>query len=366
MGAALIFSGCGQKSADLNDGLLTQNDAQAFSENCKVVRLHDSVLKKTNILNIFDCVGWSSEFPEIKKYLQSLNEKDLNIILGPFDKAFFKDISSRDNFLNFIVNNYSREDIRKISKFTKNIFDEKEFARLLLKVVKNSNVSFPTAKTFNSTLKLLRGLTKNNEESRSAFKEVLTKRKSESEEFQLLYENFIDGLGENLITNQKDLLPALPLFMEDGNWLYRFVNKYSTNEVSNLLTYINSDPNLYGQVSFIEDAMKNKKYNCSQFNGVYQIDYNVELRDRLYSLANFGAENFMLDLFELSERFSLFNNICPYDEFNRVSAKVLYHLRSYVLSPGGYEFLNALAKVSGKVKNDYLIFNVLKSDLIFL
>jgi hypothetical protein len=66
---------------------------------------------------------------------------------------------------------------------------------------------------------------------------------------------------------------------------------------------------------------------------------------------------------DLSEKFVLFNNICPYSEFHQKSAKILSDIRSFVINPAGADLLAFISELSAKVENDFYIFETLRGEL---
>ena len=110
---SLLIISCGKDKAKLDNNLVTAHDGITKSNNCEELDLSQNLLKRNTVLNIFGCIGWDKEFPQIYNYLFALDESDFDLIFSPLNEKLFGTNEKRNNFLIFIQNKISKEEISK-------------------------------------------------------------------------------------------------------------------------------------------------------------------------------------------------------------------------------------------------------------
>ncbi len=358
--ATFIFS-CGKRKADLDNSLIRSYDGKTSSASCKNLDLTQDLLKKDSVLKIFGCIGWKDEFPNLYLYLNNLSATEFKLIFEPINNELFGDRNKRNELLNFIQDNVNKSEIKDISEEIRKTLKDETLLNVFSKVSQDVNFELPSKHFITSTIELLKEISKSSNKKKKAIKNSLNKLnsiKTSKKMFDALKLSMID-----LITaHDSKFLKNTKSFIYPNSWPTSFLKKYTTVELYSLITYANKQSGLFNDLSNVQSTISLNLNNCHEFNSVYQLDYQVELDERLRVLASSNKVTFLMDIFELSQRFSLFNNICPYETFNKTSSRVLSHMRNYAVMPGGYEFLKALANTSITEDDLFLIFSMIQSD----
>lgn len=357
----LLFFSCGKESADLDNDLVTSLDGKTTNINCNGLDLSKNLLKKNSVLKIFGCIGWKNEYPRVYGYLNDLSKKDYDLIFSPINDHLFGSLEKRNAFLSFVQSRVSKKEISVVSHEIQKFLNDKIFLNSLTTISQDINFNLPSKNMIDKAIDFFKVISLDTEINRNNIKNSISILESHIEAKEQFTKLEL-SVYEKLVKAKSNFSSLASDFLMPAQWPVNFLDKYQEKDIYKLVTYTENKQNLNEDLSFLDTSFRLNLNNCSEFNSIYYLDYQKELDERLEVLATTNKVTFLMDVFELSERFSLFNNICPYVEFNTSSARVLTHLRNYAVLPGGYEFMKGLAKTSLDNKNPYLIFEIVNSD----
>lgn len=358
---SLVILSCGKDQARLEKNLIETYDGKTTNLECNGLDLNKNLLKKDKVLNIFGCIGWKQEFPLIFNYIKSLDQEDFDLLFSPLNDELFKTSEKRNSFLAFIQEKISKKEISSISKEAREILENTLLIKSLASIVQDVSFLLPSKEVIDDTLNLLSEVSKKSLSKRLSIKKSITNI-SADDISKLKFDSMKLSVAKKVLNLDSNFLIYTRDFLNSHDWSNNFLKTYTASNIYSLVTYPFEHENITTDLDLISSVIKVNINNCSEFNSIYELDYQIELNERLQTLAATNKVSFLMDVFELSQRFSLFNNICPYDEFNKTSSRVLGHMRNYILMPGGYEFLKVLATISNTNTNPYLIFDMVKSD----
>lgn len=356
----LILFSCGKQKAELNSSLVNSYDGKTTSSSCRGLDLTHNILRKESALKIFGCIGWKEEFPALNKYLVDLSDKDFDLIFSPLNKAFFENINKRNEFLKFIQQKVSKQEIKKIGQEIRTLLKDDVLMSTIFKLIQDLNFKLPSKDLFLNLIDLLKAISKTNNQKKHDVIDSIKKIES-IEVGKNIFDNLKLSVLNQVVTPQSKFIGNIKNFLDPNSWPVNFLNKYNSKEIFSLITYASNQRKLNNDLASMQTTIELNLNNCYEFNSVYELSYEAEFEEQLRLLATTNKVTFLMDLFELSERFSLFNNICPYETFNQTSSRVLSHMRDYAIMPGGHELLKALANTSINQNELYLIFDMIKS-----
>ena len=357
LSVVILNISCGKKQAGLNNSVTSGHDGKTTNQSCHGLDLTSNLLTKNTMLKTFECIGWNNEFPNLYQFLQQMEEKEVDLVFGIINERLFSTKSKRDEFLTFVQNQVSQEEVDAISTKLKKLVQSNILNLDLIDLVKREKFELPDNKLIVDVIELLVQVSKKTKLQRQEFNMAL-KKISEQDIARELKISLVD----KAVSKDSMLLKYSSMFIGDSNWIYSYVRNYTTEDIRSLVTYSYLNSNVIKDLSYIENSINLNLNDCSEYSSVFNLNLSMELDERLYVLANSTRTDFLLDVLELSQRFSLFNNICPYGEFNELSSKTLTHLRKYSTMNGGHEFLKKLAQMSLSLKDRYLIFKMIKDE----
>lgn len=354
-----LFS-CGKNKADLNSSLVKAYDGKTSNPSCIGLDLSSDLLTKNTMIKTFECIGWSEEFPKIYNYLMNLTATEVDLVFGPANKTLFSSKSKRDKLLKFVQKEVTHSEIKFFSEKLQSIVGDKLILDELINLMLEQNFKLPSKKLTKELLKFLNVFAKKTQTERELVLKSLIKLNTQDKSESLL--RLKQTVFKKVVSGSTQFIKNTSHFLSPVDWPVNFLNSYEPEQIRTLVTYKYFNESINNDLSLIENSIRLNTNNCSEFNNVYYLNFESELDERLETLANSTKVDFLMDIFELSQRFSLFNNICPYEDFNKVSSRTLQHLRAYAIMPGGYEFLKSLANISQKTENKFFLFDFIQEE----
>ena len=119
----LILTSCFKQSS-----LLDKKSEFAISKkfdlvSCGDVSLLNDLLKHKNMINLFSCLGWKNELPNLFKLIEQTNEAEWNFLTGPLEDFFLDNKSRRDRVLSEIIQLNNNHALDGVSNLAESFFE---------------------------------------------------------------------------------------------------------------------------------------------------------------------------------------------------------------------------------------------------
>ena len=90
------------------------------------MQFEGQVLRKQNILNIFECSGWGKAYPDLNEAIRKADEQSVDQAFKIFNDQFFSTKEQRKAFYEVVANAESRGEIKTLAFLTqKGLADHK-------------------------------------------------------------------------------------------------------------------------------------------------------------------------------------------------------------------------------------------------
>ncbi len=349
-----IVVSCGQEQGKLSGTFLSSQEQKVISKECKNVNFHKNFFDQKNLLNIFTCFSWDSEFVELHKFIKSLDEKEFNSFTSSLNEEFYANTKSRNTFLAFLADNIGIWNSSSISKAASVYIRDKKYINLL-KLYVNEADELPSVEVLNPLVNLLEAI-----ETKSSKERLKLSKKYQ-------------GSNADLKSNTRALLDEMLTWLSDDNFLKYATNFFEDTKLNLSITknlneenfdYLFYYPSQHSGIpelaEGLEEVIRDNLYNCSDRQEIYSLNQKIELDKRMNDLREKSHDEFLFSVYDINLKITLFNNICYYPELNQLLTPLLSSLIDFSLIPTGFKILKNIAKTDPK--DNYLIFKYAQSD----
>ena len=363
----LTLISCGQEPAKIDNSIVSKNDLLPTSESCSKVNFHKNVLLYKNTNNLFKCLDWDKEFPEVYKSITQLGPTQFNLLMKPANQLFFGSDEKRNKFLAFLNKNIRKDNVKSMEVLISALIKEYNVLDVITEVLEISsqmNIAakiLPSDKILSAVLETVNSIVVKAESERSKLSYSYQKAKQKNKNFENhLVSTINQAVTDALNSNGKNIL-TLAKFLGNGIWPKVMFSSIDESTYKELLYYPLSDKDIIYKAKTIKSIIADDRYNCSDISGVYYLDHSRELDARIEQFRTSNREEFVNSLFDLQLRYSLFTNICPYPELNYIIPSLLNHLASYVLIDGGFDIFKSITRTDET--NNFVLFDFVSSKL---
>lgn len=333
------------------------------SKQCAKLDLHRSVFTHKNLINIFQCLGWSQEFPRVTEFIQSFNEQEFDNFTKTYNAKFFSSKVTEDNYYRLLKKVNNKEFVEQGNKLAQ-LLTREDIIQLFSRFIDSSedpnwliNELFLDLLPFYMDLKGRVGNTTFLKKYAGIFSR---------EDSLLALETMAMEFTTSLL-DQKHRGEVLK-FLSDGSWPRNYVQALSGDDMVNLNTIFTMDffdvrKNLFTLVEFAENQSDRK---CSIGSQEVLIDHTQELYEGVRAIIEKSPGVVLYDLAELVEKFGLYKNICSNSnaEYIRSSEGILKKALEVLMVRGSFEFFKEIMKikVDTEPKSVLSFFKVFLSD----
>ena len=192
-----IAISCGKSPVALDDELKSSYDAQTTSPSCESTDLYTNVLDQGNVQNLFQCIGWDKEFPSIYTFINDFSPEEFAYISEPLNELFFKDIATRNGFIDFVIQNVDSETIESFASLLSESIDNHEAVLSVLKIVeiqiaeKGKFDLIPSGNLIQVLLEMLNSNSLDSEQKRMAMATALNNAFKKNAKLEVLFQDLL-------------------------------------------------------------------------------------------------------------------------------------------------------------------------------
>lgn len=331
------------------------------------MQFEGQVLRKQNILNIFECSGWGKAYPDLNEAIRKADEQSVDQAFKIFNDQFFNTKEQRKAFYEVVANAESRGEIKTLAFLTQNGLANHKVLSILHKTLNTEKLSatdqsqlMQVLSTSNDeNLKVLRAL-KNITRAYELNKTTINSLLTEEDKQKLVSKAslLISDLATNL---EKKDWKHLALVTHDGkessmqNWAIDGVN----GDLRALLSII-QEPKFVKDVTYLKNSIDNGM-NCSNKSSSREFSINIgqELKHKIDGLKTLDKDAFEKMLLHGLTKYVAFQEFCEEKEKQqglRSFYEVLKHAFAVVPSSHDFKFLKKLHQVFGEDRFVFLSF----------
>lgn len=349
---------------------------------CSSVAFEGQILNKNNILNIFQCTGWSKIYPDLHRAIQSANEEAFNHSFETFNKNLFERKSNRRTFFKLLIELESKEHLDVLAKLIELSFQEHNIFTQLSKILETAQIG---QESRTSLMKVFSHDDQENLKNLSTLKNILEKfeiykpqisRIFEKEDNPRIQARLISMMDEIFSkSNDKDWgLISEVIVSKNVNLQDWFVNS-SQGNVLPLLDVI-TEKDFLNDIQFLKNSLENG-ISCNNLANHQQFEISVskELKHKIESLKFGTKEELSSHLLHGMTKYVAFQEFCQEKEQKQgldSFVRILKHINSLLDSDQDYLLLKGLHQLFGEDRYkiiDFLsskTFAEISKELIFL
>ncbi len=351
----LVLS-CGQQQTKMSSKLLSASERKSLSTKCEDANFHTDVLTKNGLIKIFECLSWKEKYPQVSRWLISIDETDLNNSLATFNQTFFRSTATRNKFLDFAKEYILEDVIKEWHTLAKNLSEE-SLPINFLDIISQNNQNFPEIKQQSLLVvgESLGGISQNLQDKiQITFREIKNDKPLYSKLPPLL-----QVILSEYVKDPKSFFKMFSSLVSPDEELILGLQTMEGHNFQNLLYYPRSRENVQQTAARLQQIIVNNEYACSDTTGIYELNQVKELTSRMKDLRALSHEDFLFSLYDLRLKFTLFNNICYYKELDDLVKVFMDDLIEFSIDPVGF---NTLKRVALGSDDDFSLFNYISSD----
>lgn len=275
------------------------------------------ILSKKNILNIFDCTGWSKKYPALNQSLSSAPELVLNKLLSPINESFFQDKVKRKRLFTIMAEAESRGDLKELALLLEKGFADHKVVTKLNQFFRRKDL---TQEEKLKTLKFFSSSAKDNLRKIIVFKNFLQIIELHREELAKIFSH---QEKEQVRQRMILVLDEISTGLENRHWSYlsEIVNKGHSPLINwanaglegdpQILLDIVTNPGLITDVTYLKEGLKSG-IRCSNRASTNDFRINVaqELNQVMVSLKDDTREDFQNVLLHGLTKYLAFQEFC--------------------------------------------------------
>ena len=354
--ALVLLGSCGQDQSKTSSKFLSGSEKSNLATDCENVNFHTNVLTKKSLQEIFKCLSWSAKYPKINEFIAQTSEDKLNNSLEVPNQLFFESTETRNRFLDFVKNNISLGSILEIkSLVNRSTSDSSSFKALSLSLRNKHPIPRIKGKTLSVITDSLSIISTELKDSLVKTSKVLKKNKTFYNNLTPVLLSVVDGF----VARPKEFFKMTNSLLAPDIKFVSQLNSLKKADFKSLLYYPRGRSYLRKNAARLEEIIKNNEYSCSDSTDIYSLNQAQELMSRMHDLKALGQRQFLYSLYDLRLKFTLFNNICYYEELDSLVKVFLDDLIEFSLSPVGF---NTLKRVALGSDDNYSLFQYISSD----
>jgi hypothetical protein len=373
---AVLLSGCllvactGQEPAGLKN---SSNQRDPIKAACSEMIFEGQVLSQRNMLNIFECSGWSKQYPDFTQALRQADQEVVDNTLKPLNDVLFSSKESRKDFFKIVQAAQADGQMDALSGFLEKSLSDKNALIVLDKIISNEVVSGAERQ------RLMQVFSKDNETNLRylrAIKSVLVAFEKNKNQLNQLFE--VED-RETLPRHLDNITLDFARNMSGTNWIQlgrilfdsdSILQEWSINglrgDLRPLLNII-QQPTFYQDILITKNALDNGITCKNQFNSRdFKVDVKKELNHKIEGLKNASKEEFEGLILHGLTKYLAFYEFCD-ERYNPQGYGAFFNVIQYAFSvipsDHDYVFLKRLHQVFGEDRYVFLSFLTSQSFL---
>jgi hypothetical protein len=350
LGLLILIQSCtGQSPADIKNPTTIR---QPIKASCSSMVFDGQILSKKNILNIFDCTGWSKKYPALNHSIANSPEFIFNKLLAPLNQAFLGDKNKRKRLFSIMAEAESRGELKQLASLLEKGVSEHKVVSKLNQFYKRNDLN---QKDKSTLLNLLSASREENLKKIIFFKNLLQILELNKDELHKIFaQQDKSQLRQRLIL----ALDELSLGLENRKWSYLSaiagdgdspLQSWALGGLEGdprILLDVVENPELKKDIAYLNDGLK-KGISCSnQANeNSFKINVAQELKQVVDSLAHDSNESFQKVLLHGLTKYLAFQEFCEERE-SQQGLKSYFHILKLafdvVNSDYDYNFLKSI------------------------
>ena len=331
------------------------------------MQFEGQILRKQNILNIFECSGWAKAYPDLTTAILNANEQSVDQAFKVFNDQFFSTKEQRKSFYEVVANAESRGEIKTLATLIEKGLANHKVLTILNRTLNSNKLSLtdqadlmqvlsPSNEENLKIIRTLKNITKAYELNKTTINGLLTEEDKQKLTLKasLILNDLATGLGS------KDW-KHLALVMHDGeessvqNWALEGVS----GDLRALLTII-QEPKFVKDVTYLKNSI-DKGMNCSNKSSSREFNINIgqELKHKIDGLKTLDKDAFEKMLLHGLTKYVAFQEFCEEKEKQQGLSsfyEVLKYAFAVLPSNHDFKFLKKLHQVFGEDRFIFLSF----------
>ena len=308
----------GQNPAELKNSTTPR---QAIKSSCSTVIFEGQVFSSKNILNIFDCSGWSKQYPALNQAIKNADKKSFDSVFEVFNKSFLSDRSKRQIFFQVVANAENNGGMDALGSLLEKALSEKKILTQLNKTFEEGSLRLPGPSI------LLRSLSESNPDNVKSLHAIGAILGAFEKNKYKIHDLLGDQGKKKLSLMISKVLTDASLNMDNQDWNYvsRIIHQNESplrewaleagqRNLENLLEVIKR-PELIQDIKFIKNSLV-KGLACENRanTSAFKIHVEHELKFTIESLKNDEKEVFENKLLDGLLKYIAFQNFCEKNE----------------------------------------------------
>lgn len=356
----LIFStGCFNQEPQSIKSVKETAESRRAKKACLKSNLKTNLLEQNNSVAIFECIGWSKEYPNIYRLIKDFPEQTYAKSIKLPNTLLFASKAKKDKFFTILEKNGASDDFRGLNSLIRLALKDKGVMHALDKVnqelskkgFNESLWSLLKSESFNEqTLKTLLMINDNVTLSRAdllPFEYI-----SKNTQFKNLLVSMIDSTV--VAITKENVSKMVGDFIYRDNWPYLWLQQISDQQFLELFLFVGDLPENISENSKIVRDNIFSEFVCREYSGTYVFDHGKELYQRMQNLVKMDINSFYADYMDLLQSYSLFKNVCSRRSKTDKSVKSFMVAADQVFTVahkafsmhGGFELIKNVAAVT--------------------
>jgi len=365
LGMLLLIHSCtGQNPAGIKNSTRSN---EAVKATCSNITVDGNSLTHKNILNVFDCSGWSEKYPKLESALREVSPQSLDNVLNVFNGPLLSSKTNQKKFFDRISIAEDRGQMKSLATMMEKSLGKSNLLSQLKKFFSTKNLTSTEKSVVMNmissdndvnlrNLKSIRSITQAFENNKSKIKEVLSEDKDE--DFNRRIITLVDELTSKMDNKNWSQISRV-MFEESFSPLRKWTSNGLNGDYS-LLMRVLERKEFQKDINFLTGSLA-APIVCenSAYRKDFIVDINKDLTLKIESLKFDTKEKFEKNLLHGLSAYLSFQEFCG-EEKKTQDLKSFFRVMGYVFeilpSDHDYEFFSDIHKIFGEDRFVFLKF----------
>ena len=359
----LVQSCTGQKPAPIKNSTIPR---QTIKVACSEMIFEGQVLSKKNLLNIFECSGWSKKFSSLNLTIKNADQNKIDNVLKVINDSFFISHKKRKAFFELVAQAQLNGELNQLAILLEKSLADHRIMFQLTQALESLSLDPDERAIF------MQVLSPSNNENLKTIRAIKNIAKTYEKKKKQINELLSEEDKSNLVVRIGRMFEDLSNKMGPGNWdhLAKIIhNKDSVlqswaqegiNGDLRVLLDILEEPDFFKDVSFLKKSIDNKIKCTNRANTTdFTVNVGQDLKHKIDALKFDSYESFESVLLHGMSKYLAFQGFCEEkDQQQGLDSfyKILKHAFMAITSHHDYTFLKNIHVIFGDNRFEFLSF----------